>query len=293
MKTTPPSLAGQLRLVVALAVLSLTCAAGQAASAPSDFKQCLGLQLWSLRAQAKLNPLAALDLVRNYDLGDVEIVGTGGLKPAAYADALRQRGLRGVSAFMGYERLKKDIAGAIAEAKTLGVQYLIVPTLAHQDGVFDAEAVAADFNAWGEACQAAGLRFGYHPHGFEFRPMADGRTRFDVLMALTQPEKVCFEMDVFWVTHAGIDPVALLRKYAGRWLLMHVKDLRKGVVTGSHTGRAPATDHVPVGQGQVDWPAVLGAAQEVGVRHYFIEDETTAPLESIAATLDYLRSLKL
>jgi sugar phosphate isomerase/epimerase len=74
---------------------------------------------------------------------------------------------------------------------------------------------------------------------------------------------------------------------------MHVKDLRKGAETGTHTGRAPATDNVPVGQGQIDWPNVLRTALAMGVVHFLIEDETTSPLECIPASLEYLRKLKL
>jgi sugar phosphate isomerase/epimerase len=280
-------------LVFAAALLSLVTLVTRSAAASADFKDHLGLQLWSLRAQAKNNPLAALDLVGKYGLVEVETAGTGDLKPEAYAAAIKARGLKAVSAHFGYDRLKQDLPGVIAEAKALGVEYVVVPSLSHKDGVFDAEGVAADFNAWGEALRAAGLRFGYHPHGFEFRPMEGGGTRFEILMNRTKAENVSFEMDVFWVFHAGVDPVALLKKYPDRWRLMHVKDIRKGVVTGSHTGHAPATDNVPVGQGQIDWPAVLRAARDVGVKYYFIEDETTAPLDCIPASLEYLRGLKL
>jgi sugar phosphate isomerase/epimerase len=74
---------------------------------------------------------------------------------------------------------------------------------------------------------------------------------------------------------------------------MHVKDMRKGAPTGFSTGSAPDTDGVAVGQGQLDWPAILRAAQQVGVEHYFLEDETRTPLDCIPDSLVYLRALKL
>lgn len=258
-----------------------------------EFEAGLGLQLWSLRAQAKNNPLAALDLARKHRFTNVETAGTWGLSVDAFAAALHARGLRSVSAHYGYDRLKQDLPGVIAEAKILGAEYVVVPTLKHKDGVFDAEAIAGDFDRWGAELRAAGLKFGYHPHGFEFRPLPDGRTRFDILVAQTKPENVCFEMDVFWIVHAGVDPVALLKKYPDRWRLMHLKDLRRGATVGTHTGRAPDTDNVPVGHGVIDWPAVLAIARKVGVVHFLIEDETTEPLESIPASLAYLRNLDL
>ena len=158
----------------------------------------------------------------------------------------------------------------------------------------DVRRAAADFNAWGAAFQAAGITFAYHPHGYEFRPLTGGgeRTHFDLLVAETKPEFVSFEMDVFWVTHPGQDPAKLLAKYPNRWALMHLKDLRRGAATGIHTGHAPQTDDVPLGTGQVNWPAVLKQAAAVGVKHYFIEDESAAPLNAVPVSVRYLQSVK-
>ncbi|MBI2513234.1 MAG: sugar phosphate isomerase/epimerase [Opitutae bacterium] len=275
------------------AVLGSTLLFSSVASDAAPLEAGLGLQLWSLRAPAKENPFAALDLARSYGVTNVETAGTWGLSADAFSAALRARRLNVVSAHYGYDRLQQDLRGVIAEARAFGAEYVVVPWLKNQDGVFDAAAVARDFDRWGAKLRAAGLKLGYHPHGFEFRPLPDGGTRFDTLVTQTKPENVCFEMDVFWVVHAGVDPVALLNKYPDRWRLMHLKDLRRGADVGTHTGRAPATDNVPVGEGVIDWPAVLAAAQKVGVVHCLIEDETTEPLKSIPASLAYLRNLGL
>jgi sugar phosphate isomerase/epimerase len=181
----------------------------------------------------------------------------------------------------------------------LGIKYAIVPWIPHDESGLtakEAHQAAADFNKWGEAFRAAGIRFGYHPHGYEFLPYAaeDGKTAFDILVHETKPELVCLEMDVFWVYHAEQDPVKLLKEYPDRWVLMHLKDIRKGAPRDvTHGSRALATDNVAVGDGQIDWKAVLTAAQEIGVRHYFIEDETPDPLTCIPESLKYLRALKL
>ena len=111
------------------------------------------------------------------------------------------------------------------------------------------------------------------------------------MMTETKPECVSFEMDVFWAVHGGADPVKLLRKYGRRFQLMHVKDWRQGAV-GNLTGSAPDADSVAVGTGQVDWPAVLQAAQRAGVKHYFIEDEAVEAVDQIPSSLKHLESLK-
>ncbi len=268
-----------------------------AADAP-DFHAHLGLQLWSLRAQMKENVPFALNIAKGYEFTEIETAGTYDIPVETFAKMLKAFGFKVVSAHIGYDALKKDIAGAIRDAKALGAQFIICPILPHGKEGIDVAAAhrfAAEFNTWGAACQAAGLKFGYHPHGIEFRatPGGNGETPFDVLVRETKPELVCYEMDVFWVYHAGVDPAKLLYKYPDRWAMMHIKDIRKGAPTGFSTGSAPATDNVPVGDGQINWPEVLRAARDVGVQHYFIEDETISPLQCIPPSLAYLNGLKL
>ena len=230
---------------------------------------------------------------------EVEIAGTGSLTPAQFGVELKQRGFEPVSAHFGYALFEKDIAAVIRDAKTLGLRYVIVPyPPVSKDKPFTEETVhlmAAKFNAWGAACKQAGLRFGYHPHGLEFRPSAagNGETMFDVLVRETKPEFVTYQMDVYWVYITGTDPAKLLAKYPDRWSMVHIKDMLKDFPRGTHTGGSPTTAKVAVGEGQINWPAVLKAAQEIGVKHYFLEDETTAPLRSIPESFQYLRSLKL
>jgi len=269
-----------------------------ALTAGVDFRDHIGIQMWSLREQAKVDALAALDLVKGYGITEVETAGTGKLSAEEYARELRQRGLQAVGAHIGYDDLKKDLAGSVKIAKTLGAKYVMTAWIPHGPEGLSAQLareVAANFNRWGAAFRAEGITYGLHPHGFEFVPFASegGKTAFDIIATETDPRFVSFEMDVFWVFHAGVDPVALLKKYPDRWSLMHVKDIRKGAVTGLSTGHAAPIDNVAVGTGQIDWPAVLRTAQEVGVRHFFIEDETPTPLVCIPDSLKFLRALKL
>jgi sugar phosphate isomerase/epimerase len=258
----------------------------------------LGLQLWSLRLTAmRAGWSPVLDQARALGFTYVEGgVLPAGVTPDEYKAKLSSLGLKMVSMHIGYEQLAKDLPGRVAEARALGVRYVITPWIPHEKDAFtleDAQRAAADFNTWGAAFKAAGIRYGYHPHGYEFRPDGNGDTLFDLIVRSTQPELVCFEMDVFWATHGGQDPVKLLAKYPDRWTMLHVKDIRIGAPTGLYTGRAPATDDVPVGSGQVDWPAVFREAQAIGVRWYFIEDESVSPPENIPLSVAYIRSLKL
>ena len=255
----------------------------------------LGLQMYSLRVQMMQQGWRpALDQAKAFGFTALESGPPRNVSEGQYAAELASRGMKIISEGFGYEALEKDIAGCVAQAKALGVQYVMVAWIPHKDDTFTAEnaaKAASDFNAWGAAFRAAGITFVYHAHGYEFRPLPEGGNLFDSIVRSTNPEYVNFEMDVFWVTHGGQDATKLLMKYPDRWRLMHVKDIRKGAPTGIYTGHAPATDDVPVGSGQVDWPSVLREAKAVGIQWYFIEDESVTPMQNIPQSIAYIRSL--
>ncbi len=286
MKTTHP--------LIALLVLGVFLAA----SAQADYHDHIGMQLWSLRAQIKGEGLpASLDLIKGWGITEVEGISVAGMTAEQVRTELDARGLKAVSTHVSYDQMAKDLPGVIHEVKALGAKFAICPWIPHV-GAFDValmRRVADDFNWWGAAFRAEGIRFGYHPHGYEFVANGTaGETLLDDLIRATKPENVCYEMDIFWAVHAGGNPVKLLEKYPTRWAALHVKDMRKGALIGlPKPESAPDTDNVAVGDGQIDWKAVLGTAQKIGVTYYFIEDETPAPLQNIPASLAYLRALKL
>ena len=253
----------------------------------------LGIQLWSLHKTLDVDVAKGLDEVKSFGLTDVETAGTYKESTEQFHQDLKSRGLKAISAHFQYDDLKKDLAGKIADAKILGVKYVIVPWIPHER--FDVNAArkaAEDFNTWGAAFKKAGIQFGWHPHGFEFGPVENGTTPFEVIANSTDPKNVIFEMDVFWVEHAGVDPVALLKKYPDRFRLMHVKDMRKGTKTGFFTGKADVADNVAVGAGLTDWPTLLKTAHKIGVKYYFIEDETSDPITNVPVSIAYMRSVK-
>jgi sugar phosphate isomerase/epimerase len=139
---------------------------------------------------------------------------------------------------------------------------------------------AERFNRAAQAAQAAGLRFAYHNHDFEFSRI-DGQVPYDVLLAETDPALVAFEMDLFWVTKGGGDPLAYFASHPGRFALVHVKDLDAG------------GQMVAVGQGRIDFAALFARSAQAGIRHYFVEhDQPADPFASIQASLEYLRRLE-
>ena len=261
-----------------------------------DFQGPLGVQLYSFREAFKTDVPGTLARVRALGVRDVELAGTYGMSAEAFRHALDSAGLNATSMHVGYERLRDSLPAALAEAKVLGAKYVGTAWIPHPDGPITvqlARQAAADFDRWGKAARAEGLQFFYHVHGYEFKPGAGGVLPMDVLMQQTDSSAVKFEMDVFWASLPGNDPAALLRKYPGRWKLMHIKDMKKGVATGVHTGSAnPDSTEVPTGTGQTDYRGVLRAAKEVGVEKYYLEDETARPFETVPLSIRWLETVR-
>jgi sugar phosphate isomerase/epimerase len=253
----------------------------------------LGLELYSVRHLMPKDVDGTLKLVRNWGFRDVE---GGPFQEMSAADTralLDKHGLRMQSTLTGYERLRDDLAGVIADAKALGATLVGTAWIPHQGsfGQSHTDAAVADFSKWAPALKKEGLTFFYHVHGYEFQPSADG-TLMDTLVTKT-PADVLFQADIFWVKRGGGDPAGLLRKYSGRFKSLHLKDMAKGTATGDPTGSAPDEACVVFGTGQIDFPAVLKAAKESGVTHYYIEDEHPEAEKQIPKSLEYLAGLSI
>lgn len=258
-----------------------------------SFQGPLGLQMYSLRFYTPTNAVAKLDKAKELGFKTIEGGAPARMPVEEYLKLLNERGIKLVSAGGDYARLKSDPDAVVAQAKKLGAKYVMCSWIAHPKGKFsekEAREAAEVFNKAGEKMKAAGITFTYHCHGYEFQPYGDG-TLFDLIVKETKPEWVSFEIDVFWAAQGGADPAKLIEKHGSRFKLMHVKDLRKGAAVNS-TGSAPDEDSVAVGQGSIDWAAVMRAAEKAGVEHYFIEDEAKEAVDQIPQSLKYLQSLR-
>jgi sugar phosphate isomerase/epimerase len=271
-------------------------AAGPEIKLAGDFSGPVGVQLYSFREQFKQDVPGTLAKVRALGFKEVELAGTYGLTAERFRQLLDSVGLQATAMHAGYEMLRDSLPAVLAQAKTLGVQYVGTAWIPHPNGPIDeaiARKAAADFNKWGAAAKEQGLQFFYHMHGYEFKPGPNGVLPMDLLMQQTDSNNVKFEMDVFWITRPGADAAAWLRKYPSRWRLMHIKDMKQGTATNVHTGSAPPdSTEVPAGTGMIDYKAVLKAAKEIGLEKYYIEDETIDPFATVPQTIRWLESVK-
>ena len=273
--------------------VSFFTSSAQGRGTGASFKGPIGLQLYSLRNDFPKDVPGTLKRVKEMGFTNVELAGTYNLSPEQFRAELDKAGLKARSMHASFESLRDKPDRVMADAKALGVEYVGCAWIPHDGTNFteaDIEKAATVFNAAGAKARAAGFRFFYHTHGYEFRPHGSGNL-FDLLMSKTDANNVLVQMDVFWVQHPGYDPVQLFVKYGKRIKLMHLKDMKKGL-KGDTTGTAPADSDVVLGTGQIEWPRLLAAAKKAGVAYYFIEDEASTAAEQIPLSLKYLEQIK-
>lgn len=186
--------------------------------------------------------------------------------------------------------------GALGEAASiLGHKYVTLPAIPddRRKTIDDYKRIAEAFNKIGAEAQKNGIRFGYHNHGYGIKPV-DGVRPLEIILKNTDPNLVFFEMDIFWTTCGGVDPIELLTKYPNRYKMLHLKDMKeKKQFTGDGGGMGDWMPMFPLmasaGDGVLDLQGIVKKAKEVGVEHFFVEQDMVAnPQVALKRSSDYL-----
>lgn len=262
----------------------------------------LGVQLFTVRKEAEQNLPHVLDQIRRIGYEEVETyAGIYTFSAAALRHMIVDAGLRVPSGHFNYG----DLGTRFEFATELGVDWMVCSMIppAMWDSFSGFRTAAKQFNAWGKQAKEFGLRFAFHNHDYEFRPLGSKgllsagtgvteRTGYDVLMAETDPELVFFELDVYWAAQAGHDPAALMRLLGPRLKLLHLKDRAAGFPI-SYDMDQGSGHFEPVGKGTLDWRAILAEGERLGVEHYFVEqDQTQGPaIDAVRESYRYLSKL--
>lgn len=253
----------------------------------------LGVQAYTFRHQfQELGVEATLDIIQEMGFTELE-GGPAGMEPEAFRKLCEDRGIRIPSTGTGYEQLVENPEAVAEQAKALGAGYVMTAWIPHENGNFNfenAQKAVADFNNAGKVLNEHGITFAYHVHGYEFRSHEDG-TLMDYIIRNSDPDYVSFELDILWAHFGGADPVQLLKKYGDRWVMLHVKDLKKGTEKDM-TGLTDPENDVALGTGEIDIKAVIREANNIGIKHFFIEDESSRVLTQVPESIEYLKSLK-
>lgn len=278
-----------------LRATSLAVPAGIALAAQQRSLKTIGVQLYTVRDVLPKHPLEVLKAID--DIGYREVETTYSDHP--FWSELRQTRLKPVaehvSASLFADTNAAQLGAAIADAKANGVRFLVYPYVAppERTGLEGMRKLAATLNTAGQRIKEAGLRLCYHNHAFEFQPM-EGTTPFAVLLQETKPDRVGLELDVFWVSVAGHDPVDLIQRHGDRIQLLHLKDKAREIKT-QYGEDVPHSAFLEAGHGSIDFAAILRAAATTGhVEHYFVEQDQTPgdPLASLRQSYEYLTKLK-
>jgi len=250
----------------------------------------IGAQLYTVRRGLMRDLPATLEAIRKIGYTEVETYWDIYDHPAAeLRRVINDHGLKVPSGHFDYDKLDSKID----YAKALGVDYMICPKLPESMRTsLDGYKRAADrFNAWGEKIRQAGMQFGFHNHNYEFRRFGE-TTGFETVMKHADPKLVCLEMDCYWITQAGGDPVEMFREYSERIKLLHLKDRKPGFPATLDLNDS-AEHFTEVGAGTIPWREVLAAAKTNGVKHMFVErDSGDLPaIDSLRVSFQNLRTM--
>lgn len=247
----------------------------------------IGLQLYSLRNEIKEDLAGSLKKISEIGYKNLEAAGYSdgkfyNMDPAAFKLLVEDYGMTLTSSHVTF---KNDEVGEVLYAhKEAGVKYMVWPWLNNEQRKnLDAyKSVAEDFNVIGEMCNQNGMKFGYHNHAFEFKPI-DGVIPYDLLLESTDPELVFMQIDLYWAVYAGKDPIAYFEKYPGRFELWHVKDMAAG----------EQKEMTEVGTGIIDYNKIFEYASISGMKEFFVEQDVIKGdgFESVKKSFDYLNNI--
>jgi sugar phosphate isomerase/epimerase len=234
-----------------------------------------GLALYTVRDDMGTNAKATLMAVAQAGYKNIEAASYKdgkfyNMTPKDFNKLLKEVGLTPVSTHQGGVTLE-NADTMIADVKAAGFKYFVIP-VPPMGLRGDYKQLATVLSTLGEKCQKAGLKLLYHNHDFELKKGEDGVVTLDYLLENTDPKYVNFQMDLYWVTKADQDPVAYFTKYPGRFIMWHVKDM-------DEQGR-----FAPVGNGQINFSAILANKKLSGMKYYMVEQDKTfdmTPLEAI------------
>jgi sugar phosphate isomerase/epimerase len=221
-----------------------------------------------------------------------------GLSGPEFKALLASHGMTAPSMHTDLATLEKNMPQLGEAGRALGFTYVGLPAIPddRRKTLDDYKRMAETFNRIGKQAKAAGVRFAYHNHGYGLQPM-EGVVPVDYLLANTDPELVFFEMDLYWTTAGGADPIAYLRKYPGRYRLMHVKDMQGRRRFSGDGGDSKQWIElfpymVSAGDGSLDLKAIIEQGRKSGVEHFFVEQDNVAnPEVALKKSIDHLMRL--
>jgi sugar phosphate isomerase/epimerase len=250
-------------------------------------EKCVGAQLYTVRDYTKdlAGVVASLKKVAQIGYSTVQVSGFGPVDPQEVAKIVNDLGLTVISTHTGWDRFLNDLDAVIEEHKLWKCPHPVIGGLSGEyRGPEGVKRFVGELAPIAEKLAAEGMDFSYHNHNHEFVKYGD-KLWLEMLYESASPAMLKAEIDTYWVQAGGADPALWIRKCAGRQPLLHLKDMR---ITPEREQR-----FAEIGEGNLNWPAILQAAQESGVEYYLVEQDRSYdlnPFESLAISYRNLKS---
>lgn len=266
----------------------------------NPYLDSIGIQLWTLRNELEMDKEATLKAVKEAGYKQVELMST--MDSDEIVTIARDLDLAINSAHFNWESIinpsdaTPSMDAIIEKAKEIGVKHLVLAYIGtgHRESAEQFKAHSDLASIAGEKCKAADIQLSYHNHSFEFKPLEDNVTGFEIFMERFHRDFVKFELDVFWAQLGGWNPVETLNKLTGRVTQVHLKDLKKGMGKQFDESKVPEDAYQPLGRGSIDMAKVIAACQEVGVEHCHVEqDYSPDQIESLGVSMTHLSGLEI
>ncbi|WP_420148982.1 sugar phosphate isomerase/epimerase family protein [Spirosoma sp.] len=246
----------------------------------------VGLQLYTVRNEISKDVEGTLRKIAQIGYTEIETGSFYGKTPKEFKAFLSGMGLSAPSSLHMTSAMKTDWSKTVDQAAEAGQSFMGCAYLAPNERktIDDYKKIAELFNKSGEVCKKAGIQFMHHNHDFEFEPL-EGQVPYDLILKETDQNLVKLELDLYWSTKAGQDPVALFKKSPGRFPIVHMKDMEK----------SPDRTFAPVGTGSIDFQRILDARKIAGIQHYYVEQDVckVPPLEAIAISFQNVKKLNV
>lgn len=285
-----------LRTSAGLSLFGGTAQTLSALAKDNTYRANIGLQLYTLRDQLKADTPGTMKALAEAGYKQGEMYGFPNCDDMI--KAAQDNGLALNSTHFEWETAVNpsdaefsDFKKIVEKANQLKLTHLVVPYLHDKDRkTLDGyKRVAGNLNKAAVIAKKAGVQLAYHNHSFEYQPM-EGATGFDVFIKEFAPE-MKFELDVFWVKAAGMEPLDLIKKLSGRVSQLHLKDLKKGLELPIYGGM-PKEAFKELGKGMIPMEPIIEAAKAAGVVHCHVEqDQSPDPIASVKESIAYLKSL--
>jgi sugar phosphate isomerase/epimerase len=223
----------------------------------------IGIQLYTVRRLAQTDLPGTLAQIARIGYREVELAGYYNRTAAEFRALLNANALTAPSGHIAIDLIETNPAKTFDDARTVGHEWITVPSLprGQRQTADDWKRVAAQFNSAAKKAKDAGFRFAFHNHNDIIRSQ-NGILPIDILMAETDPSLVFYQMDIYWAVSGGADPLALVKRFPGRFRMFHIKD-----------GNPPYTDpsQTDVGKGSIDFSHILATK---GIEHWFVESDS-------------------